>query len=113
MDHREAYLSVFVVNPGFSKIPPSHSRVQEVLIDWGVQSGPIIAIQNLQKLLVVPIDGVLGPATLEALVAADPTLLANKLVREWVKMIGRVVQKNPSQVKFLGEWLDRAFSFLG
>lgn len=109
---REIYLSKFVVGPGFSKIPPSHSKVQSILVDWGVNSGPIIAIQHLQRLLVVPVDGVFGPGTLAALISADPQLLAAKLVRERVKMIARVVQKNPSQVKFLGGWLDRALSFI-
>lgn len=109
---REIYLTKFVIGPGFSKIPPSHGKVQSVLVDWGVNSGPGIAIQNLQKLLVVPVDGILGPGTLAALVKADPVLLSSKLVRERVKMIARVVQKNPSQLKFLGGWLDRALSFL-
>lgn len=109
---REIYLNKFVIGPGFSRIPASHSKVQAILIDWGVNSGPTIAIQNLQRLLVVPTDGVFGPGTLAALVAADPSLLAAKLVRARILMIARVVQKNPSQVKFLGGWLDRALSFI-
>jgi len=109
---REIYLNKFVIAPGFSNIPPSHIKVQSILIDWGVNSGPIIAIQHLQRLLVVPVDGVFGPGTLAALTAADPNLLAAKLVRERVKMIARVVQKNPSQLKFIGGWLDRAISFI-
>jgi lysozyme family protein len=109
---REIYLTKFVIGPGFSKIPPSHSKVQSILVDWGVNSGPAIAIQNLQRLLVVTVDGVFGPGTLAALVAADPSILSAKLVRERVKMIARVVQKNPSQLKFLGGWLDRALSFI-
>jgi lysozyme family protein len=110
---RDIYLNTFVIGPGFSRIPASHSKVQTILIDWGVNSGPAIAIQHLQRLLMLPVDGVCGPGTLGALSAADPSLLAAKLVRERVKMIGRVVQKNPSQLKFLGGWLDRALSFLG
>jgi lysozyme family protein len=109
---REIYLTKFVIGPGFSKIPPSHAKVQAILVDWGVNSGPGIAIQNLQRLLVVPIDGAFGPGTLAALIAADPVLLSLKLVRARVQMIARVVQKNPSQVKFLGGWLDRALSFI-
>lgn len=109
---REIYLQKFVVGPGFSLIPPSHARVQAVLVDWGVNSGPMIAIQNLQRLLVVPVDGVFGQGTLAALVKADAGVLANKLCRERVKMIVRVVQRSPSQLKFLGGWIERALSFL-
>lgn len=109
---REIYLTKFVIGPGFSKIPPSHAKIQSILVDWGVNSGPVIAIQNLQRLLVVPVDGVFGPGTLAALIAADPQLLAAKLCRSRVQMIARVVQKNPSQLKFLTGWLDRALSFI-
>lgn len=109
---REIYLNKFVIGPGFNKIPASHSKVQAILVDWGVNSGPIIAIQHLQRLLVVKVDGIFGPGTLAALIAAEPNILAAKLCRERVQMIARVVQKNPSQVKYLAGWLDRAISFI-
>lgn len=109
---REIYLKKFVIGPGFNTIPPSHSKVQAILIDWSVTSGPYIPVQNLQRLLVVPVDGKFGPGTLAALVAADPNILASKLCRERVQMIARVVQRNPSQLKFLAGWLDRALSFI-
>lgn len=108
---REIYLQKFVVGPGFSKIPPSHAKVQAILVDWGVNSGPMLATQYLQRLLVVPVDGIFGPDTLAALEKAEPSLLASKLTRERVKMLARVVTKNPSQLKYLLGWVERAFSF--
>lgn len=107
---REIYLQKFVIGPGFSKIPPSHAKVQAILVDWMVTSGSV-AIQALQRLLVLPVDGIFGPGTLAALTAANPDLLAAKLVRERVKMLGRVVTKNQSQLRYLNGWLDRALSF--
>jgi len=109
---RQIYLQKYVIGPGFHLIPPSHSKVQAQLIDFGVNSGPILAIQKLQAILNVKVDGVLGKGTLEALSKSDPRDLNNRLVSERLKMIGRVVSKNPSQLKFLSGWISRACEFL-
>src|SRR5690606_19793114 len=42
-------------------------------MDYGVNSGPGRAIKDLQTVLGVPSDGVIGPLTLEALRKADPS----------------------------------------
>lgn len=109
---REIYLQKYVVNPGFHTIPPSHSKIQALLVDWGVNSGPVIATKHLQKVLGVEDDGVFGPQTLAALVAKDVRLINTELVIARVQMISRIVVKNPSQVKFLNGWLNRALGFL-
>lgn len=107
---REIYRRKYLEAPGFGQIEDPRLRAQ--LVDFGVNSGPGIAIQKLQGLLKVEQDGVLGPKTLAAANAADPIILNNKLARERILMIGRIVQKNPSQSKFLVGWISRAFEFL-
>lgn len=107
---RAIYLERYLEAPGFGKIEDPRLRAQ--LADFGVLSGPAMAIQKLQFLLKQEVDGVLGPKTLTAANSADPILLANKLALERVKMIGRIVGKNPSQATFLNGWLDRALSFM-
>ena len=109
---RERYLAKYVVYPKYHTIPPSHPATQEQLIDWGVNSGPNIATQELQKILGTDQDGDLGPVTLKLLLGVDDRTLNNLLVAARVKMIARVVQRNPSQVKWLGGLLNRALSFL-
>jgi len=109
---REIYLKKYVVSPGFHKIPPSHKWTQALLIDWGVNSGPVIAIQNLQEVLKLNKDGIFGPKTLEALLGTDDRSLNNLLAAARVRMVGRVVVKNPSQLKFLNGWLNRVLSFI-
>lgn len=104
--YRHRYLEA----PGFGKVEDSKLRSQ--LVDFGVNSGPGMAIQKIQALVKAEPDGVLGPKTLAAINAADPILLNNKLALERVKMIGRIVNKNPSQSKFLNGWLERALSFM-
>lgn len=109
---REIYLQKYVIGPGFHTIPPSHKTTQAHLIDFGVNSGPAISIQKLQEILKVKPDGVVGPKTLAAMVGVDDRTLNNQLVVSRVKMIARLVQRHPGQVKFLSGWLNRATCFI-
>ena len=106
----DVYHQKYLKGPGFDRI--TDPRLRSQLVDYGVNSGPGVAIQKLQSVLKVEIDGILGPKTLAVANAADPVLLGNKLALERVKMIGRIVNKNSGQAKFLNGWLDRALSFL-
>lgn len=103
---RERYLQRYVVGPGFDKIPDAGLMAQ--LVDFGVNSGPQLAIQKLQGVLGVAQDGIIGPATLAAITPATNNLL----VAARVRMIGKIVQKNTSQLTWLGGWLNRALEFL-
>jgi len=107
---KDIYRRKFVNGPGFDRISDPH--LQHQLIDYGVNSGPAIAIQKLQGILGTDVDGVLGPATLAALAQRDAREVNNLLVAERVKMIGRIVVKDRSQLTFLNGWLNRALSFL-
>lgn len=108
---REIYINKYVKGPGFDKI--ADKQLQAQLIDLGVNSGPAIAVMRLQEILQVTVDGILGPETLGALVKLHPEDVNTHLVIARVKMIGKIVSKNPSQLKFLSGWLDRALQFLG
>jgi lysozyme family protein len=107
---RAIYKKKYVEGPHFDQI--QDPQLQAQLVDYGVNSGPSIAIQKLQQILGVPVDGILGPGTIAALSQLHPEDVANHLVALRVKMIGQIVSKNPSQVKFLNGWLDRALQFL-
>jgi lysozyme family protein len=109
---RLAYRRKYVELPGFGQIPDSHSKVRSQLIDWGVNSGPGIAIQKLQEILGLKVDGNLGQKTLDATKSADPLDLNQKLAVSRIKMLCRICQKNPSQLKFLVGWITRALEFL-
>src|SRR3990167_315149 len=108
---REIYTRKYVVWPKFNLIPLSHSALQAQLIDFGVNSGPFIAIQKLQTILGVEADGIIGPNTLKAIEEENPFILNNKLVKERVLMNCRIVKKDPSQLKYLVGWVNRAFEF--
>lgn len=106
---RAIYQSKYVDQPGFNKI--TDPQLQAQLVDYGVNSGPMIAIQKLQAILGVPVDGVLGPATLVA-IAASTLPLNNLLVVARIRMISKLVQAKPSDLKYLSGWLNRSLEFL-
>lgn len=107
---RDIYMRKYVKGPGFDQVADPMLMAQ--LVDFGVNSGPAIAIQKLQTILKVDVDGVLGPDTLRALALRDVREVNNLLVGERVKMIGRLCLKDRSQLAFLNGWLNRATEFL-
>jgi lysozyme family protein len=107
---REIYHRKYVRGPGFDRIPDHALRAQ--LIDFGVNSGPMIAIMKLQAIVHADVDGVLGPQTLGLLAQMHPEAVSNELVKARMLMICRIVQKNPSQIKYLAGWASRILEFL-
>lgn len=107
---REIYFRKYVTGPGFDKIVDKQLQAQ--LVDYGVNSGPHLAIMKLQEILHVDVDGTIGPQTLAALQGITAEEVNNLLVAARIKMIGKIVSKNPSQIKFLNGWLNRALEFL-
>lgn len=106
---RAIYERKYLLGPGFDKI--LFTPLRDQLVDFGVTSGPHLAIINLQTLLGVEPDGVLGPHTLSH-IPQDARRVNNELIASRIRMIGRLCQKNPSQLKFLSGWLNRALEFL-
>lgn len=106
---RAIYESKYIRWPRFDRLPAS---LQPVCVDWGVTSGPQLVIMNLQSLLSVKSDGIIGPVTLAAVNKVESRWLNNQLVAARVRMIGRIVKRDLSQVKYLNGWLDRALEFL-
>lgn len=107
---RDIYYRKYVISPGFDKVKDPGLRAQ--LVDFGVTSGPQLAIMKLQQIVGAEIDGVLGPQTHAAISKMHAEDISNHLTIARVRMIGRIVSKNPSQLKFLNGWLDRALQFI-
>lgn len=105
-----SFYAKYVEAPGFDKI--TNRVLQHQLVDFGVNSGPFLAIQRLQEALGTEIDGKLGPKTLDILSNADPRTINNLIVAERVKLLCKICVKTPSQLKFLAGWVTRALEFL-
>ena len=109
---REIYKQKYVRGPGFDKIPDTHSKLRYQLVDFGVLSGPMLAIEKLQAIVGEPVDGVFGVKTLAKVLEQDPKVVNNKLMVERARMIGRIVSKNPTQAKFVSGWINRLTDFI-
>lgn len=103
---RAIYETKYLKGPGFDKIEDPTLKAQ--LVDFGVNSGPFVAIQKLQLVVGTSQDGILGSKTLSLI----NNTTNNRLVAERIKMICRIVQKDPSQLKFLLGWVTRCLEFL-
>ncbi len=104
------YAQKYLIGPKIHLIP--YENLKEVMFDFAVTSGPQLAIQKLQQVLKLEQDGVIGPKTLAAVAAEDARWLVNKVSLERVKMAGRIVKRDPSQLTWLNGWLDRFSSFI-
>lgn len=107
---RAIYEKKYVAGPGFDRV--SDARLRAQLVDFGVTSGPTVAIMKLQEILGVTVDGIFGPVTLHQLVQEHPMFVNTELVKKRIQMINRIVKKNPSQIKWLEGWVNRALDFL-
>jgi len=106
----EIYTTLYVKNPGFDTLEvPDYLRDQ--LIDFGVNSGPRLAVMKLQTLLGITADGDIGPETKAALAACNPCQHNNQLVITRLQMIGRIISRDKSQAVFAAGWINRACSF--
>jgi lysozyme family protein len=78
---REIYRRRYVVDPGFAAVIPISAAIAAELVDTGVNMGPGVASRFLQRALNatnrqgrdwadIPVDGVVGPGTVQALRSA-------------------------------------------
>ena len=107
---RAIYEAKYLKGPGFDRI--QNPRLRDIMVDFGVTSGPQLAIIKLQEVLNVKADGILGPKTLSAIALEEPRRLVNKIALERVKMVSRIVKRDPSQLKWLGGWINRFAEFV-
>jgi lysozyme family protein len=84
-------------------------KVANAIYDWNINSGAI-AIKAIQRLINVADDGYIGGDTLKAINAAGDGVLS-KYIEERIAFYKRIVEKDPSQTKFLKGWVNRAKSF--
>ena len=107
---RDIYLNDYVIKPGFHLV--SDLKTREMLVDFGVHSGPVTAIKQLQKILGMAPDGKFGPKTLAAIDTLVPFALHKALTIARVVYLARQIQSNPVKIKYLTGWLSRVLSLL-
>lgn len=85
--------------------------LKAVLVDCAVLEGQSAAIRELQDVLGVAIDGVIGPQTKAAILAMPWRLVVNAFVAARVKHYVGIVALDASQLKWFHGWCVRASSF--
>lgn len=103
---RDIYRALYIDQPGFGTLPEP-LRLQ--VVDFGVNAGPTQAVKTLQRAVMVPVDGILGPVTRRAIAAADVQAVARKFWQERVRFHAHLAALRPSQFTFLDGWLNRCF----
>ena len=83
-----------------------NQKIAEIIADWCVNSGTA-RIRDVQAILGVKPDGVVGPITLKAINGSDPAELYRRLMLARVGWYEKIVARNPSQKVFLKGGLNR------
>lgn len=100
----------YVDSNGINKV--QSKLLREQVIDNAVLSGPVLAAKDLQVVLNVEVDGIIGTKTLTALIAQDPRDISNRYAVTRSLRLARFVQKNPKQLTFLFGWMRRTLNFI-
>ena len=96
-----------------TKIDQLPSRIQPIVLDDAVLSGPLTDIKTLQRhLRNASVDGIIGPETCFLSTQVPSSELLTNLVRSRVERYCRIAQRDTSQVVFLVGWVRRAMRFL-
>lgn len=90
-----------------------HIRSQSlanILVDWVWASGAW-GVKIPQRVLGVPVDGIVGPMTLSTLNEANARNLFYRIKKERIRFVEDICRKDPTQVRFRNGWLNRIDSF--
>lgn len=103
-DAAKIYYNEYWLKARCNKMP---FDVALAVFDAAVQHGIKPAIQQLQRAVGVSDDGIIGPATLEALRNANIRQVCMKLMVERGRYYAKIIARTPAQAKFLDGWFNR------
>jgi len=84
--------------------------IANFLLDFYINSG-YHAVKTAQRMVGAKKDGIMGPKTMAAINAAEPTDLLRRLKAGRLAFLKGIVTRNPIQGKFLGGWERRVNAF--
>ena len=82
--------------------------IAAMLLSFSVNDNSLIAVEALQRVLGVDVDGHIGPGTLSELNSKDPAAVAEQFRLQWIDFYHQIVKIAPSKQQFLEGWLNRA-----
>ena len=81
--------------------------VANAIVDWAWHSGTTTAAKEIQKVLGVSSDGIIGNITLSAINSQSPLPLFGKIKAARIKYIERICKSKPENQKFYRGWMNR------
>jgi lysozyme family protein len=81
-----------------------------IIFDIAVNQSAVFARKSLQRIIGAKPDGFIGKNTLKSLQSADVTDVLHELTKRRSLRYAKKVKDNPTQIKYLRGWLDRAFT---
>lgn len=85
----------------------ANQSVANICVDWAWASGTGTAIREVQALLGVDVDGIVGTKTLTAINQANQRHLFAKIQSARLRFVDAVVRRNPRKKKYLNGWRKR------
>ena len=81
--------------------------VANAVVDWAWHSGTATAVKEVQRVLGVKDDGIIGNITLSAINSHSPLPLFGKIKQARVAYIERICNARPANNKFKKGWFNR------
>lgn len=86
--------------------------VADAIVDWAWHSGVSTAVKEVQKVLGVRADGVIGNITLAAINSYSPLPLFGQIQQARIAYLHRICNARPANNKFIRGWLNRVNSLM-
>lgn len=86
--------------------------VANAIVDWAWHSGTITAAKEVQKILGVSADGIIGNITLAAINSQSPLPLFGRIKHARLAYLERICNARPANNKFKRGWLNRINSLI-
>lgn len=84
-----------------------NQSIADIVVDWAWASGTVTSIKQVQKILGVAVDGIVGNDTLTAINTEYQRSLFVKIHSRRIEFVENIVKRNPSQSRFLKGWKNR------
>ena len=84
-----------------------NQSIANIVVDWAWGSGAATSIKQVQKILGVAVDGIVGDDTLTAINIAGQRSLFVKIHNRRIEFVENIVKRDPSQARFPKGWKNR------
>lgn len=85
----------------------ANQSVANIVVDWAWASGTKTSIKQVQRIVGVVVDGIVGPKSLAAINSCRQRELFDRIHAARLDFVDDIVRRNPSQSRFIRGWKNR------